>query len=78
MGRFGSTELSFLPNGLAVPVTDRGDYSVVQGFAERSNVNSVEQITRLISVQRNFESVSSLIQQSESALAQTIQMLSGK
>ena len=76
--RFRNGSLSLLPDNAAVPVTDRGDYSVVQGFAERSNVNSVEQITRLISVQRNFESVSSLIQQSESALAQTIQMLSGK
>jgi flagellar basal-body rod protein FlgF len=74
--RYGS--LAILPEEAAVPAADRDDYSVVQGFAEKSNVDAVEQITRLISVQRNFESVANLIQQTESSLNQAIQLLSGK
>ncbi len=74
--RYGS--LAILPEGAATPAADRDDYSVVQGFAETSNVDTVEQIARLISVQRNFESVANLIQQTESSLNQAIQMLSGK
>ena len=74
--RYGS--LAILPENAAVPAADRDDYSVVQGYAEKSNVDAVEQITRLISVQRNFESMANLIQQTESSLGQAIQMLSGK
>lgn len=70
--------LSVIPDGEVTPAADAGAYSVVQGFMETSNVNAVEQIAKLISVQRNFEQSSTLIQKSESSLEEAIRLLSGK
>jgi flagellar basal-body rod protein FlgF len=70
--------LGFLPDGAVTPAADRTDFSVQQGFVEKSNVNAVEQIARLISVQRNFEQNASLVQQSESSLSEAIRLLGGK
>lgn len=70
--------LSLLPDGTATVATDRNDFDVVQGFTERSNVNPIEQITRLITVQRNFESVANLVQQTETSLTEAIRLLGGR
>ena len=70
--------LAILPQSAATAAVDRTDFSVQQGFVERSNVNAVKQITTLISVQRNFEEVSGLMQQSEASVSELIRMLGGK
>lgn len=74
--RLGS--LSLVPAGAATPANDSVNFSVEQGYIENSNVDAVSQITKLISVQRNFESNSTLIQQTETALAEAIKQLGGR
>jgi len=70
--------LAILPESAPTAAVDRTDFSVQQGFVERSNVNAVKQITTLISVQRNFEELSGLMQQSEASVSELIRMLGGK
>jgi flagellar basal-body rod protein FlgF len=48
---------------------------VLQGYSEGSNVNPVLEMTKLIAVQRNFESAASTIQESESTLMDAIRTL---
>jgi flagellar basal-body rod protein FlgF len=60
------------------PAADRSDFNVQQGFVEKSNVDAVQQISRLITVQRSFEQTATAIQQSESSLAEAIRLLGGK
>jgi flagellar basal-body rod protein FlgF len=74
--RIGS--LSILPEGSAIAAVDRSDFSVQQGFVEQSNVNAIKQITTMITVQRNFEETSSLMQQSEQSLSELVRLLGGK
>lgn len=71
--RFGNSGV--VPWGPPVPIVDRIDVGVAQGFVEDSNVNPVMEITRLIQVQRAFEQVSALLRDSESALDQAISTL---
>ncbi len=70
--------LSFVPDGVVTPAADRSDFTVQQGFVEKSNVDAVEQIARLISVQRNFEQSATLMQKSEASLEDAIRQLGGK
>lgn len=51
--------------------------SVVQGYIEQSNVNGIREMTQLIQVNRAFESMSSLMRDSESALDDAIRTLGG-
>jgi flagellar basal-body rod protein FlgF len=46
-----------------------------QGFVERSNVNPVMEMTRLIMVQHAFEAVTATIRDSESAQQDAIRSL---
>jgi flagellar basal-body rod protein FlgF len=39
------------------------DVQIMQGFTESSNVNSVQEMTQLMSVQRNFQSMMKIIEQ---------------
>lgn len=64
--RYGNSGI--VPEGAPEPVVDRADVGVVQGFVEQSNVESVQEIIRLIQVQRAFDNVSALVRDSESAL----------
>jgi flagellar basal-body rod protein FlgF len=73
-----SGSLSFVPDGVVTPAADGGHYTVQQGFVEKSNVNAVEQIAKLISVQRSFEQSATLIQKSESSLEDAIRQIGGK
>ncbi|RYC10233.1 flagellar basal-body rod protein FlgF [Ciceribacter ferrooxidans] len=59
------------------PVIDNSQISVVQGYLENSNVNGISEITQLIQVNRAFESVSSLMRDSESSLNDAIKTLGG-
>jgi flagellar basal-body rod protein FlgF len=73
-----SGSLSFVPDGVVTPAADRSDFTVLQGFVEKSNVDAIEQISRLISVQRNFEQSATLIQKSEASLEDAIRQIGGK
>ena len=64
-----------VPDKPAVPLVDFGDVSVMQGFSEGSNVNPILEITRLIEVQRAFESASTFTEASEQSLNKAVSML---
>ncbi len=66
---------AIVPEGDPVPVVDRADVGVMQGYVEGSNVDPVLEITRLIQVQRAFENVTSMMRDSETALDEAIRSL---
>jgi flagellar basal-body rod protein FlgF len=59
------------------PALPTDEVRVRQGFAERSNVNPIEEITRLIDVTRAYESVSRMISSDEDLKRRAIDTLSG-
>jgi flagellar basal-body rod protein FlgF len=71
--RYGNSGV--VPNGEPQAVVDRADSGVVQGFVEDSNVNPVLEMTRLIMVQRAFESASSAIRQTEATFGDAVKAL---
>ena len=64
-----------VPDKAAVPIVDFGQNGVMQGYVEGSNVNPVLEITRLIQLQRAFESASNLVQTSEQSLSEAVRSL---
>lgn len=66
---------AILPDGDPIPAVDRPDVGVVQGFVEESNVNALQELTRLIQVQRAFDNSTSLSADSESSLKEAIRAL---
>ena len=74
--RFGNS--GFVPAKEPVPVVDRLDVGVAQGFVEESNVNPVMEITRLIQVQRAFENAAAMIRNTESSYTEAIKTLGSK
>jgi flagellar basal-body rod protein FlgF len=74
--RFGNSGI--LTGALPEPLVDQTDAQVVQGFVERSNVNPVQELSHLIMVQRNFDNVSALMRDSESALSDAIRALGSR
>ena len=69
---------AFLPSATPTPVEDFTSSSIVQGFTEQSNVNPIIEMTRLISVQRAFEAMSTSLEQRDQALRETIQGLGAR
>lgn len=59
------------------PVVDNSEIAVMQGYIENSNVNGIGEMTQLIEVNRAFESISSLIRDSESSTTDAIKTLGG-
>lgn len=59
------------------PVVDNPEVSVLQGYIENSNVNGIREMTQLIQVNRAFESISSLITESERSMSEAIRTLGG-
>ena len=57
-----------------VPVEER-DAKIVQGFLEQSNVNPVEEIARMILVQRAYEYGQKLLDQEDDRISQTVSTL---
>ncbi|MBY0611509.1 MAG: flagellar basal-body rod protein FlgF [Beijerinckiaceae bacterium] len=68
---------SVVPDRPARPVQDFSTNGIVQGFIENANINPVVEMTRLIAVQRAFESVASTLQTTESSLGEAIKTLGG-
>lgn len=64
-----------IPDRPAEPAFDFTRYGLAQGFVERANVNPVLEITRLITVQRNFESLASSVASSEQTLDEGLKAL---
>jgi flagellar basal-body rod protein FlgF len=64
-----------IPDQPAEPALDFSKVGVNQGFIERSNVNPVMEISKLIMVQRAFDSVSGSIRETESTLNEAIRAL---
>jgi flagellar basal-body rod protein FlgF len=60
-----TAELDFISNG------------VVQGFVEKSNVNPMLEMTHLITLQRNFEAVSTMLHDTESSLQDALRNIAG-
>ncbi|MFA5957180.1 flagellar basal-body rod protein FlgF [Hyphomicrobium sp.] len=58
-------ELDFLHNG------------VVQGYVEKSNINPILEMTRLITLQRNFQGVSTMLGDTENSLTDALKTLAG-
>ena len=71
--RFGNSAV--IPDAAPTPILDFSINSIVQGFSEGSNVNPVLELTKLIAVQRTFDSISSGNQTSESNLQDAIKTL---
>lgn len=69
------------PNGVttslpAVPVQDFTRVGMVQGYVEGANVNPVLEMTKLITIQRAFESAATLTSETENAFSGAIRSLS--
>lgn len=73
--RYGGSGI--VPSMPPVPIVDRADIGVAQGFVEDSNVNPMQEMTRLIMVQRAFENAAALIRDSETAFDEAIKTLGG-
>jgi flagellar basal-body rod protein FlgF len=64
-----------IPDVAAEQVVDFTNDGIVQGFSEGSNVNPVLEMTKLLSVQRNFEAVSNSLNTVETSLMDAIKTL---
>ncbi|WP_011579648.1 MULTISPECIES: flagellar basal-body rod protein FlgF [Chelativorans] len=71
--RFGNS--GFLPDTRPQPVVDQPDVGIAQGFLEDSNVNPVNEMMRLIQVQRTFEQVTALMRDSDTSMKDAIQAM---
>ncbi len=68
-----------VPDRAAVPVVDfANNEGVMQGFVEGSNVNPVLEMTRMITLQRTFESAANMVQTSERSLDEAIKALGSR
>jgi len=73
LSRFGNSGvMSSIPGEV---VQDFNSNGVKQGFSEGSNVNPVLEMTKMIAVQRNFDSAATTIQESESTFMDAIRSL---
>lgn len=71
--RFGTSGV--LPDVPAEPALDFSRTGVLQGFIEQANVNPVSEISRLIQIQRSFDSVSNAMTKSEDTLQSAVRTL---
>jgi flagellar basal-body rod protein FlgF len=66
-----------IPDKPATPILDFTQNGVAQGFVEGANVNPIEEMTKLISLTRNFDGVNSEVVQTESSMQDAIKTLAG-
>jgi flagellar basal-body rod protein FlgF len=64
-----------IPDRPPTPAVDFSKVGMQQGFMERSNVNPVMEMSKLIVVSRTFDAVSSSLKDSESSLQEAIRTL---
>jgi flagellar basal-body rod protein FlgF len=71
--RYGNSGvMSSIPGEVVQDFTSNG---IQQGFSEGSNVNPILELTKMIALQRNFESAATTVQESESTLMDAIRTL---
>jgi flagellar basal-body rod protein FlgF len=66
---------SVVPDRQANPVLDFAANGIHQGFIENSNVNGVTEMMNLIRIQREFETVTSALETTESSLTDAVKTL---
>ncbi len=71
--RYGNSAV--VPDQAPTPILDFATNSVQQGFSESSNVNPVLEMTKLIEIQRTFDSITNGNQTSENNLQDAIKTL---
>lgn len=71
--RFGNSGV--IPDRPAVAVLDFVNNGVQQGYVEGSNVDALTELTQMITVSRAFQSVSTLIENSEGSMQNAIRSL---
>jgi flagellar basal-body rod protein FlgF len=64
-----------IPDKPAAPILDFTQNGVVQGYVEGANVNPIEEMTKLISLTRNFDGVNQEVNQTESSMEDAIKTL---
>jgi flagellar basal-body rod protein FlgF len=60
-----------------VPELDYLRTGIVQGYVEKSNVNPILEMTHLTTLQRSFDAVSNVLQQTESSMQDSLKTLAG-
>ncbi len=66
---------SVVPDRPATPALDFAKVGLHQGYIERSNVNPVQEMTKLIMLQHAFEAVTSTLKDSDASLQDAIKTL---
>lgn len=66
-----------IPDKPAIAQLDFNAAGIMQGFTERSNVNPVKELTRMIELQRSFDAVSTTLNDVEGSLTEAIRSLGG-
>jgi flagellar basal-body rod protein FlgF len=64
-----------IPDRAATPLLDFTNAGVSQGYVERSNVNPVEEMTRLIMVSRAFEAITNSLSEAETTKKEAVKTL---
>ena len=67
----------FTSDKAALPILDFAANGVAQGFVEGANADPVTEMTRLITITRNFDGVTNGVTQTESSLTDAIKTLGG-
>ncbi len=66
-----------IPDQPPTPELDLNRTAVVQGQIERANVNPVTELTQLITVQRSFEALTSMLNEIEASMQSSLRILGG-
>lgn len=64
-----------IPDTATEPALDFNRTRVIQGFMEQANVNPVNEISRLIQIQRSFDSISNAMTQTEQVMSSAVKTL---
>lgn len=64
-----------IPDMPAQPALDFTRVGILQGYSEQSNVNPVSEISRLIQIQRSFDSISNTMSAAEETLSSAVRTL---
>ena len=70
-----SANASVVPDKPASPVLDFTNNGIAQGYVESSNVDPILEMTKLISLSREFDDISATISQTENSLGDAIKTL---
>lgn len=66
-----------VPDSPVEPIVEFTDVGLISGYVERSNVNAVKEITKLVAVQRSFDAVTSALNLADGIYDAALRDLSG-